>query len=236
MREKLPIFLTGGFGGIFPNLIDLASTLTGDNPSLPEPTYFIGIFIFFLIGAAVTLIWGEKDLKKVFYLGLGLPSFIQLNAASLSANQNPTPTLDTSRAPFIMLATPAYAQTPDSVSTPSVKRTLKIDAPQDASSISVAFFSEKQRKVEIVEVNLKKDREIKVPEFAEDFRVQIRSSSSEPMKLPAKAEPLTISLDVKKRAWSGLLRSLGFRNVEEFDITITKVDTATNRENRSDEE
>ena len=70
-------------GGIAPNLMNLAILLTHDG-ELPGYTYYLGSLIFLLMGGAVCLIWRETNLIRAFYLGLGLPSIIQIGMSDFS--------------------------------------------------------------------------------------------------------------------------------------------------------
>ncbi|MEK7397679.1 MAG: hypothetical protein AAB116_12175 [Candidatus Poribacteria bacterium] len=81
--KKIIVALSAAFGGLSPNLLSLGMDfINGKN--LPNFTYFIGILIFAGMGAVVALIWRETDLKKAFYLGIGLPALIQVSAKSFS--------------------------------------------------------------------------------------------------------------------------------------------------------
>ncbi|NIV72361.1 MAG: hypothetical protein GWN16_09565, partial [Calditrichae bacterium] len=76
--------LSAAIGGISPNILRLAVSLMQENAELPEASYLLGLAIFAVMGAVVALIWKETDLKRAFYLGIGLPAFIQMSAGELS--------------------------------------------------------------------------------------------------------------------------------------------------------
>lgn len=83
----VPIAFAAGFGGIAPNFFRVASDLQhGD--SLPDVTYLIGVLMFFGMGAATALSFGETEAKKAFFLGLSLPSMFQTAASDLSQHAN----------------------------------------------------------------------------------------------------------------------------------------------------
>jgi hypothetical protein len=122
MNAKAAIALTAGFGGVSPNLLRIAIALQRKEDPGVDGSYLIGLLLFALLGAGVALIWGEKDFKRAYYLGLGLPSLMQVAVATATQNQTP-PTITpdqtihvgaSSAAPppsFSLFASAAYAQT-----------------------------------------------------------------------------------------------------------------------------
>ena len=76
--KGLIVFAVGAFGGIAPTLLRIGVDLSQQNKSVGEinSSVLVGMAIFAMLGGAVAAIWNEVDLKKVFYLGLGLPSLI----------------------------------------------------------------------------------------------------------------------------------------------------------------
>ena len=58
-REFLAIVLAAGIGGSAANLVDLAQIFTGPDPYSPGPLYYVGVAIFFGMGAALALIFKE---------------------------------------------------------------------------------------------------------------------------------------------------------------------------------
>jgi len=86
-RATLIILLVGALGGIFPTLLRLAIGLSQNQiePKDVRISMLLAMVIFAVCGAIVAGIWGEVDLKKVFYLGIGLPSFLTVMTSSASA-------------------------------------------------------------------------------------------------------------------------------------------------------
>lgn len=72
------IFAVGALGGVAPTLMRIGVDLSQQNKSVSEinVSVLVGMAIFAMLGGAVAAIWNEVDLKRVFYLGLGLPSLI----------------------------------------------------------------------------------------------------------------------------------------------------------------
>jgi hypothetical protein len=82
---RTAIILAAAFGGISPNLLRMAVSLTGDKGELPlNGTYWIGLLLFGFLGGAMSLIWGETEIRRAYYLGLGLPSLLQVGVSSVT--------------------------------------------------------------------------------------------------------------------------------------------------------
>lgn len=74
--SKSKILFAGGIGGAFTMLFHTACRLIQNDEWSPHFGYCIGIAIFFMLGAFVAWIFDEKNLRKAFFLGLGLPAFL----------------------------------------------------------------------------------------------------------------------------------------------------------------
>lgn len=85
---QLLIAVAAGIGGIAPNIVNLAQSFTSNSPTVPPALYWVGMAIFFLLGAAVALIFCETAHSKAFFLGVSLPAFI---AAAQSHHGNVPP-------------------------------------------------------------------------------------------------------------------------------------------------
>ena len=123
MSNGAHIVLVGAFGGMFPTLLRLAIDLSQDKVRAGDlhGSMLLAMAIFAVCGGFVAGIWGETDLKKVFYLGIGLPSFLTVLTSSASAQAL------------------AYAQTQPH-ETPS-QLTLSLPPDVVASGAQVAFKS-----------------------------------------------------------------------------------------------
>ncbi|MBS1041468.1 hypothetical protein JK203_11525 [Gluconobacter cerinus] len=88
--EILIHILMGGIGGAMPTLSHLAASLTqNDNQPLPNIGFYIGIAIYFAIGAAVSCGFKKENDKKSDYLirGIAAPAIIASVLAGSSPNQ-----------------------------------------------------------------------------------------------------------------------------------------------------
>ena len=96
---RLGIVLAGGFGGIAPSLIDKAHGLqsgaievwlAGGNDILVPVLCSLGAMaLFFVIGAAVSIIYNETVLSKAMILGIGAPALIMAAAAAGGGGTKP---------------------------------------------------------------------------------------------------------------------------------------------------
>jgi len=113
MRIKLAIALAASFGGIAPNLLQLALGLVRQERTVPvlNSGYVFGLLLLAALGAGVAIIWGEKVPKRAFYLGVGLPAMLQValngGAASQAAGKGDKPD---KKSEFYLFAAPAYAE------------------------------------------------------------------------------------------------------------------------------
>jgi hypothetical protein len=90
-KTLLIAVIAAALGGISPNLMSLGIMLTTGEGELPQLTYVLGLLIFALLGGAVSFFWREIDPKRAFFLGLGLPSIIQIGINDLSNQTAPEP-------------------------------------------------------------------------------------------------------------------------------------------------
>jgi hypothetical protein len=214
---KTPL-LVGALGGITPNLLTLAVQLTTKDAELPTLTYLIGLVIFAGLGAGIAYAWEERKPKRAFYLGLGLPSLIQLNVANLGAPPPQSPP-----APEPALKAEAKRQEPQALNR---KLVLVPGEIADAAYYQVVFIREAGARVErysSVPIEPRRRVELTVPDFATCAMVQV-SSDSFGGRICWPSEPnvvRTARLDVTRRLWSGLLRSLGVTGRGDYRITLT---------------
>src|SRR5271166_2120078 len=81
------IVLVGSLGGVFPTLLRLGISLSQNQIRMADvnASLLLAMVIFAVCGGIVAGVWGEVDLKKVFYLGIGLPSFLTVMTSSASS-------------------------------------------------------------------------------------------------------------------------------------------------------
>jgi hypothetical protein len=205
--------IAAGLGAASPSLLRLAIGLqAGEAP--PEATYVIGLAIFVVLGCLVGWFFDERDLKKAFYTGIGLPALLQLGVTANQRANDPVP------AP------------PPGVD--SVRTSASLERSADGAVLRLAYVAQTgPRRLHLVVASGSPDqvrveftdrmgaRFLTGPAVAEDrvltfdvpagataFRVVVRGSAAEP--LPLGADPTdSFRVDVAARRWSGLQRAIG---------------------------
>ncbi len=211
--NKITIFLSGAFGGVAPNMLNQAMSLT-QGGELPEWTFLIGIIIFGLMGAVVVGIWGEKELKRAFYLGIGLPALIQVGGNSIDAKIAAV-SFDGSR--FALISS-AYAQ-----NHPVPGRTLTVNATDNSSSGNyvVELKSGNAGAATSQNVSVPTTSPINVPDHANTVTLKIANSFSNELQLPTTPNTsMTINVTRESQTWSGLKKSFGIKNVPQYRLHI----------------
>lgn len=160
MNAKAAIALTAGFGGVSPNLLRIAIDLTGRKEDVYVDTgYLIGLVLFAIMGGGVALVWGETDLKRAYYLGLGLPSLMQMAFATATQRQVaptaiPAQAVQVGAPPenfssFSLLAAPAFAESSQTTEIPA-RRTWPPRTPTQATTLNTPIEFQKDRQLTLV--------------------------------------------------------------------------------------
>lgn len=214
MKERIYIILAAAFGGILSNIIDIAIRLQKQPPNLPVWTYWIGCFIWALCGAGVALVWGEKNLRKAFYLGIGLPALIQANLSNPMMHQT------SDRAQLELFIRPAIAQ---QTTNPILGRVVSVirnkDAPAD-QWYSVIFSSADGAREEKTPIQFER-MPVPVPSYATKMVIQYQQYRSPVVPLPTQNNvSLIVEVVVTERKWSGFLQSIGRRDTPKYEVEV----------------
>jgi hypothetical protein len=169
--------------------------------------------LFAVLGTGVAAIWQEMDLKKAFYLGIGLPSFIQLNintAADLAKLGYTT---------SLSLAS-AYALE-SNVSIPG--RVLEISPEGTKIDYSVVFYSPDKLRQEQFHIKENTPVRINVPDYATSFAVRVGKLESSGNPLPQQPHTtITKSFTMKKSSWSGFLQAIGITDAPKYKVKLNE--------------
>lgn len=232
MNQKLATAFSGGFGGVFPSLFVLASVFTG-TPELVSGgpwvlTYLLGLSLWALLGGSIALVFKEVNLKKAFFLGLGLPSLLQAHNNAVEKPPFQQKTGSAVRVSSSIFASPAHAQEPPVPQTDVNEKILHLHFPQRGTNDRVVFFSENNAKLEIPLPTSESSSEfsVKVPPFASSFVVRSGDTYSNPLNLGQLTgrEP-HVRVDIQDKPWNGFWFALGFTSVPLVDIKIQPVRT-----------
>jgi hypothetical protein len=223
MKATITIILVAAFGGVFSNLIDIARRLQMDTATLPSSTYFLGCLIWAVLGAAVALLWSEKNLKKVFYLGIGLPSLLQLNIGNLTQMQSADQQASVA-SHFSVLAPSTYAQPPSLNIQGRTITFTKTERSPDSDGYRVIFFTPDEKPQTVISIDFR-NRTMAVPDDAACLAVEYRGTqSAERLLLPMQSQATTnVEIDVQRRGWSGFLQSIGMRSASKYALHIRRI-------------
>lgn len=225
------IFGTGAFGGVAPTLLRLAINLTQNGGRISDQidsSIVIGIAIFAILGGGLAVIWKETDLKKVFYIGLGIPSLLTVAGHALSTPQGQP--IQSISAPDVRVPQQAPTGPPGGSVEGAPKhpaslfrlrvfaqgniqgRQLNVDLTDAAPEITQApielVFEPSGGYVPVPHgVAI-----VNVPPTATSFRIQGEIASSDPIDLPsAPGSTMRVRFRSEKTSLSGFLYSLGIK-------------------------
>jgi hypothetical protein len=218
MSKKLYPILAAAFGGISPNLLSLGIMLTGKQPEMPELTYILGLLIFAFMGAMMAIIWKEKDLKKAFYLGIGLPALIQTSISNISEEYLHKPKYSS----FAFFSQEALAQEPVAVEVRQDRKVKVISADNKVGTVTIIFLSSDEKHQE--KQPIRYGNTINVPSYASWIKIMYKDSISAKQSLLPRSETgtTTLKVKVKKNPWSGFLKALGFKGISSYSIELER--------------
>jgi hypothetical protein len=231
-RTQLLIAIAAGVGGVAPNLVHLGHTFLNESPNVPGFLYYIGVGIFFVLGAVVALIFSETDFRKAFFLGVSLPAFIAA-AQTQSQIRTQSPGARPASA-FSKLIAGAHAQQPDprtllapKTASSGAAQNIVIKPVSDCVRCDLWFFDAKGKVLErkAVKATLQ-DTTVAVPEGATTFGIW--NETINPAVVPLSKSPVTVQtyeLKVKRNAWNDLKRGLGDYDTRSNDAEL-KLSTA----------
>jgi hypothetical protein len=183
-----------------------------------------GVLLLALLGAVITWIYQESSLHKALFLGIGLPSLIQV--AGLQSQQNARPS-DKAQPPVTSLSfiSSAYAQDSAPIAEGLVipgRKLTAVVANSGGPSPTIVFFSRNGEQIGTKPVTSSASAVIDVPESATAFAVRVGESSSQPLQLPDTPDATkTAEIKIRTATASGFLQALGFAGLNQYDITVS---------------
>jgi len=204
LLQRLQPFLAGAFGGVSPFILRIALGLANEDQTakaaLRDGGWILGVFVLGLIGGGVAAVWEEKNLKKAFQLGLGLPSLLTVFTTSATAPKSAFDQLFPSET--------VYAA---DTSVPG--RRLKVDLPAEVSKASMnALFNDSP--TGRLTVPFTAGMEIDVPAEARSVEIKSDLFDVEPVVLPKLPNRLIelVFGKVEKKPFYGFLYSIGIQS------------------------
>lgn len=87
-KTALECLLVAGIGGTMPTLSKFGASLVADpNQVLPAVGFYIGLFIFFIIGSVMSYAFAERNLKQAFLAGIAAPAIIASTISGVTDTQ-----------------------------------------------------------------------------------------------------------------------------------------------------
>lgn len=209
MPVAIFVALASGTGGIAPSLVHLAQSLTKEGSNVPGPLYFVGVAIFFVLGALVAFFFAETDARKAFFLGIGLPALI-----TTAQTQPSTKNIADAFFPS------AYAQA--SPTTPSAADALRFKPTTDCKACEL-WFADREGKIISKQVlePAAGVQAVEVPKGAAAVGVADPKSNFELFQIPKRTGvPPTITFDRRYSPLNDLRRGLGDYNLKSYDARL----------------
>ncbi len=214
MTSKFLIAMAAGTGGIAPSSVHLAQGFIKTNPDVPGLFYFLGVAIFFALGALVAFFFSETEAKKAFFLGIGLPALIataQTQTPTKLALENIIPS---AHAQASAPARPASADTPPKV---------QFKPPADCKQCEIWFADSDGAVVskQILGAPSNRTKSVAVPKGATQFGIADPKTNFKLVPIPAESNtPMTIEFDRKYSPLNDLRRGLGNYELKAYDPKI----------------
>lgn len=234
--EKFVIGLVGGFGGIAPSLVDKAQALyggevekwlkTADSPMISIGCAFVAILVYFVIGAAIALIYKEQQLQKALLLGIGAPALIM--AATQGGANSPQQISIGPQAGLFDLVGSAYAQ--GAGEAPPLDLRVNPNWEKGKCQTCDIKFLGKDGQVIAREPLTQGDQPPVALDVPKDTRTIVLSGAnanpatidveSLGSRLPQRQGPVTLDLGVNRSYWNDLTRSFGAKSVQPYDFSV----------------
>lgn len=245
--EKLIIALSGGFGGTAPGLVALARSLqdgsflawlskkpdgANANPDIWLPiACAVGAFgVFFIIGAAVALIYKEKVLSKAMLLGIGAPALIMAAAATQEVKPR-NADLSGASLGWLSLIDKAYAEDAAPAEN-SVTFKINPDAGSDfCKDCWVSVFAKNDGLLEAKAFPLESTGEVTVVVPGNAESIVLDGAATNPVSIDVNQitqqadgegdNKVTIDVARDRNYWNDVQRSLGNRSIQPYDFSVT---------------
>lgn len=227
-EQHRSVLVAGGLGGVFTSVYDKAGWLVAGEAPMWTIGQWLGLLVFFGMGAGVVWLFEEPNRKKAFLLGLGLPAFLTV----AQTNAGPSSLADaTALLPRTEAFPTAHAQEPmeekpvepDSVpAQPVSARTITITtADGEPCPEGLLRFYEETRG--LGETSLGGCEEpIEVPAGATHVGIVIPQANPNRFEL-VDGDAVEYELRAEYSFWNDLRSGLGARNLRAYDVKLIPV-------------
>lgn len=240
--NRVVIAMVGGFGGTAPSLVDKAQALySGDvekwltstaNPWISVACALGAITVFFVIGAAIALIYREQQLQKALLLGIGAPALIMAAAQGSSVNPKPIEVRPVEVKPIsglFSIAGVAYAQDGNRSLPPRVELRVSPGWTEgECQTCDIKFLGGDGQIIAseplsaspapgAVNVPLGTETIVLSGANANSAAIDVRNLGA---RLPQTQGPVTLDVNVNRSYWNDLSRSFGAKAVQPYDFSV----------------
>jgi hypothetical protein len=224
MNNKGAIF-AGALGGIGPNILRLIINYSSPTPQhmIGQPIqYCLAMVGFAVLGAAAVWVFQEVDLKRALYLGIGLPSLLQVGTLQLSPSSKApemAPPMAGAQNSFSLISS-AYAQPPAPPAPSSVPgRKLNLIADKNDRPYAVLFYGS-DNKLRSTQTVTNPAQMLDVPDTADKFAIQIGESTSGSYELPRTPNATKkVEIQISEKTGGGFLQGVGLAKGVQYEIT-----------------
>ncbi|PDT15927.1 hypothetical protein CO670_15660 [Rhizobium sp. J15] len=240
--SRVVIAMVGGFGGTAPSLVDKAQALySGDvekwltstaNPWISVACALGAITVFFVIGAAIALIYREQQLQKALLLGIGAPALIMAAAQGSSVSPKPIEVRPAEVRPIsglFSITGVAYAQDGNRSLPPRVE--LRVSpgwTAGECQTCDIKFLGGDGQIIAseplpaspapgAVNVPLGTETIVLSGANANSAAIDVRNLGT---RLPQTQGPVTLDVNVNRSYWNDLSRSFGAKAVQPYDFSV----------------
>lgn len=224
-------------GGASPVLLYLAVSMTRPNAEWPTFTFIFGVALYAVLGGLVGWVSAEADLRKAFFLGIGLPALINtgVNGATEKAPTSNPPrvqarnwSLITSAhaAELVFIRTNAPSSRTNGVASAApFTGTNWIVSILPAKKLGDVWFSAKDAQGKVIQrwmIDSGEKKTVEVPINTTQVAFSGDNFESKTQAfLPMTRQTSVIELEAERDIWSGFKKALGVRNAKEYGLGVT---------------
>ena len=217
--------------GIAPNVMNMAKEMIGPDPNIPSWVYLFGLALFFSLGGIVALIFGEKNLPKAFFLGLGLPALIASAQVGGPPNYPVSEPSDSPASSKFFSPSSVYAEEKGNDNGPSEEPPsgdhgqLTIMSLSECHNCILWFFNNESEIVgsKPFPGGENTTHSFSIPDGATRFGIWNASINPHLWVLRKEEAPsYNFAFDYNRNRWNDFRRSLGNYDLRPFDPTVSE--------------
>lgn len=227
-RKLIAILCAAGIGGVLPTIAKLAGNyVASSNPVLPNIGLYLGLALFFALGAAVAFMMKEQDARKAMILGIAAPGIIT-NMLAGASQVAPSQSAASEDAGSWLGISTAHAQaasetSPQLTIVPVVKGA---DIRYASAQVTLEFVTRDKQVLSKSVIDPRMTTTLTVPDGAYAVRAQSAGKSGDTKLPPSPYTSADLLLEVEFSRRSDFLWALGSTSrakVDDVDVAIANV-------------